>query len=100
MLFDSDSVLEVRRHFGLGMVTAFARVEGHPIGVVANNPGHLAGAIDRDAADKAARFLQLCDAFDIPIVTLVDTPGMMVGPTVEEAALVATVGVSSSPAPT
>jgi acetyl-CoA carboxylase carboxyltransferase component len=87
-LFDSGSVLELRRDFGLGMVTAFARVEGHPVGVVANNPGHLAGAIDSDGADKAARFLQLCDAFDIPVVTLVDTPGMMVGPEVEKTALV------------
>ena len=70
------------------MVTAFARVEGVPVGVVANNPGHLAGAIDSDGADKAARFLQLCDAFDIPVVTLVDTPGMMVGPAIEATALV------------
>ncbi len=87
-LFDTDSVLELRRDFGLGMVTAFARVEGRPVGVVANNPAHLAGAIDSDGADKAARFLQLCDAFDIPVVTLVDTPGMMVGPEVEKTALV------------
>lgn len=87
-LFDSGSVLELRRGFGLGMVTAFARIEGHPVGVVANNPAHLAGGIDSDAADKAARFLQLCDAFDIPIITLVDTPGMMVGPAAEETALV------------
>ena len=87
-LFDTDSVLELRSDFGLGMVTAFARVEGHPVGVVANNPGHLAGAIDSDGSDKAARFLQLCDAFDIPVVTLVDTPGMMVGPEIEKAALV------------
>jgi len=87
-LFDTDSVLELRRDFGLGMVTAFARVEGRPVGVLANNPGHLAGAIDSDGADKAARFLQLCDAFDIPVVTLVDTPGMMVGPDVEKTALV------------
>ncbi|MEO8264027.1 MAG: carboxyl transferase domain-containing protein [Ilumatobacteraceae bacterium] len=87
-LFDSGTVLELRRDFGLGMVTAFGRVEGRPVGVVANNPGHLAGAIDSDGADKAARFMQLCDAFDIPIVTLVDTPGMMVGPAVEGTALV------------
>ncbi|HEX3087327.1 MAG TPA: carboxyl transferase domain-containing protein, partial [Ilumatobacteraceae bacterium] len=87
-LFDTGSVLELRRDFALGMVTALARVEGHPVGVLANNPGHLAGAIDSDAADKAARFLQLCDAFDIPVVTLVDTPGMMVGPEVEKTALV------------
>jgi acetyl-CoA carboxylase carboxyltransferase component len=87
-LFDTGTVLELRRDFGLGMFTAFARVEGQPVGVVANNPSHLAGAIDSDGSDKAARFLQLCDAFDIPIVTLVDTPGMMVGPAVEETALV------------
>jgi len=87
-LFDTGTVLELRRDFGLGMFTALARVEGHPVGVVANNPSYLAGAIDSDGSDKAARFLQLCDAFDIPIVTLVDTPGMMVGPAVEETALV------------
>ena len=87
-LFDTGSVLELRRDFGPGMVTAFARIEGRPVGVVANNPSHLAGAIDSDGADKAARFLQLCDAFDIPVVTLVDTPGMMVGPEVEKTALV------------
>jgi acetyl-CoA carboxylase carboxyltransferase component len=87
-LFDTGSVLELRRDFGLGMVTALARVEGRPVGIVANNPGHLAGAIDSDGADKAARFLQLCDAFDIPVVTLVDTPGMMVGPEIEKTALV------------
>jgi acetyl-CoA carboxylase carboxyltransferase component len=87
-LFDSDSVLELRRDFGLGMITVLARIEGRAVGVVANNPNHLAGAIDSDGADKAARFMQLCDAFDLPIVTLVDTPGMMVGPEVEETALV------------
>jgi acetyl-CoA carboxylase carboxyltransferase component len=87
-LFDVDSVLELRSEFGIGMVTALARLEGRPVGVVANNPGHLAGAIDSDGADKAARFMQLCDAFGLPIVTLVDTPGMMVGPDVEATALV------------
>ena len=87
-LFDVGSVLELRRDFGLGMVTALARIEGRPMGVVANNPNHLAGAIDSDGADKVARFLQLCDAFDLPVVTLVDTPGMMVGPEVEQTALV------------
>jgi acetyl-CoA carboxylase carboxyltransferase component len=87
-LFDVDSVLELRRDFGLGMVTALARLEGRPVGVIANHPGHLAGAIDSDGADKAARFMQLCDGFGLPIVTLVDTPGMMVGPDVEATALV------------
>jgi acetyl-CoA carboxylase carboxyltransferase component len=88
LLFDTGSVLELRREFGLGMITALARIEGRPVGVIANNPSHLAGAIDTPGADKAARFMQLCDAFDIPIVTLCDTPGMMVGPDVEETALV------------
>ncbi|MAJ61066.1 MAG: carbamoyl-phosphate synthase large subunit [bacterium TMED88] len=87
-LADEDSVLELRRSFGLGMVTALIRIEGRPIGVVANNPAHLAGAIDRDGADKAARFMQLCDAFDLPICFLCDTPGIMVGPDSERTALV------------
>jgi acetyl/propionyl-CoA carboxylase alpha subunit/acetyl-CoA carboxylase beta subunit len=85
---DEGSVLELRRAFGLGMVTAFGRVEGKPFGIVANNPLHLAGAIDTDGSDKAARFLQLCDAFDLPVLFLCDTPGMMVGPEVEKTALV------------
>ena len=87
-LADTGSVLELRPKFGLGMVTAFIRIEGRPIGVVANNPEHLSGAIDSDGSDKAARFLQLCDAFDIPVLILCDTPGMMVGPEVEKTALV------------
>jgi acetyl-CoA carboxylase carboxyltransferase component len=87
-LFDTGSVLELRRDFGLGMITALARLEGMPVGVIGNNPAHLAGAIDSDGADKAARFLQLCDAFDIPVISLCDTPGMMVGPDVEQTALV------------
>jgi acetyl-CoA carboxylase carboxyltransferase component len=70
------------------MVTSLGRIEGKPLGIVANNPTHLAGAIDSDGSDKAARFLQLCDAFDIPILFLCDTPGMMVGPEVEKTALV------------
>jgi len=85
---DSGSVLELRRDFGLGMVTALARVEGRALGIVANDPRHLSGAIDAPAADKAARFLQLCDAFDLPIVFLCDTPGFMVGPEAERTALV------------
>jgi acetyl-CoA carboxylase carboxyltransferase component/biotin carboxyl carrier protein len=87
-LADEGSVLELRRAFAPGMITSLARVEGRPIGIVANNPVHLAGAIDSDGADKAARFLQLCDAFDIPVLYLCDTPGMMVGPAIEKTALV------------
>jgi acetyl/propionyl-CoA carboxylase alpha subunit/acetyl-CoA carboxylase carboxyltransferase component len=87
-LADDDSVTELRAEFGIGIITAFARIEGRPIGIFANNPIHLSGAIDRDGADKAARFIQLCDAFDIPIVSLVDCPGIMVGPEIEKTALV------------
>jgi acetyl/propionyl-CoA carboxylase alpha subunit/acetyl-CoA carboxylase carboxyltransferase component len=87
-LCDEDSVLELRRAFGPGMVTALVRIEGKPLGIVANNPTHLAGAIDSDGSDKAARFLQLCDAFDLPVLFLCDTPGMMVGPEIEKTALV------------
>ena len=88
LLSDEGSVLELRRGFGRGMVTALARVEGRPIGIVANDPSHLAGAIDSDNADKAARFLQLCDAHEIPVLFLCDTPGIMVGPEAEATALV------------
>jgi acetyl-CoA carboxylase carboxyltransferase component len=70
------------------MVTALARVEGRPIGIVANDPTHLAGAIDAPGADKATRFMQLCDAFDLPLLFLCDTPGIMVGPESEKTALV------------
>ncbi len=87
-MFDDDSVLELRREFGPGMITALARVEGRAVGVVANNPVHLAGAIDSDGADKSSRFMQLCDAFGIPLVFLCDTPGFMVGPEAERTALV------------
>jgi acetyl-CoA carboxylase carboxyltransferase component len=87
-LFDTGSVLELRRAFAPGMITALARVEGRPVGVVANNPLHLGGAIDTQGADKAARFLQLCDAFDVPVLFLCDTPGFMVGPESEATAAV------------
>ena len=87
-LADTGSVLELRPQFGVGMITALIRVEGRPLGVIANNPTHLAGAIDADGADKASRFMQLCDAYDLPILFLCDTPGIMVGPEVEKTALV------------
>ncbi|MGD0866730.1 MAG: carboxyl transferase domain-containing protein, partial [Rhizomicrobium sp.] len=87
-LADIGSVLEIRKQFGPGMITALARVEGRPIGIIANNPKHLGGAIDRDGSDKAARFMQLCDGYDIPILMLCDTPGNMVGPEAEKTGLV------------
>lgn len=85
---DAGSVLELRRDFGRSVVSALARIEGQPIGVLASDTFHLGGALDADASDKAARFLQLCDAFGLPVVSLVDTPGFMVGPKAETTALV------------
>jgi acetyl-CoA carboxylase carboxyltransferase component/biotin carboxyl carrier protein len=87
-LFDANSVLELRRGFGPGMLTALARVDGRPLGVLANDPTHLGGAIDADGADKAARFMQLCDAYELPLLFLCDTPGFMVGPAAEQTATV------------
>jgi acetyl-CoA carboxylase carboxyltransferase component len=87
-LVDDGSLLELRRDFAPGAVTALARVHGRVVGIIANVPAHLGGAIDTPAADKLARFIQLCDAFDIPIVSLCDTPGFMVGPDAETTAQV------------
>ena len=87
-LADADSVLELRRAFAPGLITALIRIEGRPFGLLANNPAHLGGAIDAQAGDKAARFMQLCDAFDIPLLSLCDTPGFMVGPEAEKQATV------------
>jgi len=87
-LFDGGSVLELRAGFGAGMVTALARVDGRALGVLANDPTHLGGAIDAEGADKAARFVKLCDAFELPLLFLCDTPGFMVGPQAEATATV------------
>jgi acetyl-CoA carboxylase carboxyltransferase component len=87
-LFDEGSVLELRRGFAAGMLTALAKLDGRPLGVVANDPTHLGGAIDADDADKAARFLGMCDAFGLPVLFLCDTPGFMVGPAAERTATV------------
>jgi acetyl-CoA carboxylase carboxyltransferase component len=87
-LVDEGSLLPLRTGFGVGIHTALARIEGRAVGLMANNPQHQGGAIDADAADKAARFMQLCDAHGLPIVSLVDTPGFMVGPSTEATAQV------------
>jgi acetyl-CoA carboxylase carboxyltransferase component len=87
-LCDEGSVLELRAGFGAGVVTALARIEGLVLGVIANDPAHLGGAIDAPAADKAARFMQLCDAFGVPLLFCADTPGFMVGPDAEQTATV------------
>ncbi len=88
LLADDDSVLELRPEFGIGVVTALARIEGRPVGLIANNNMHLGGAVDSPGSDKLARFAQICDCWNIPVITLVDTPGMMVGPEIEKTALV------------
>lgn len=80
MIADTGSFLELRRAYGKGMITGFMRIEGRPFGLIANNPAHLGGAIDAEAAEKAGRFVQLCDAFELPLVSFCDTPGFMVGP--------------------
>lgn len=87
-LVDSNSVIELRKYFAPGMVTALARIQGKAFGLIANNPMHLGGAIDAVAADKAARFMQLCDAHGLPLLSLCDTPGFMVGPEAEKQATV------------
>ena len=88
LIADTDTLLEIRSGYGAGMITAFIRVQGQPFGLIANNPAHLGGAIDAEAAEKAGRFLQLCDAFSVPVLSLCDTPGFMVGPEDEKNATV------------
>ena len=87
-LADGDSVTFLRERFAPEMVTALARIDGRPVGIIANNTMVMAGAITAAAADKAARFIALCDTFGLPIVSLVDCPGYMVGPDAEAQALV------------
>jgi acetyl-CoA carboxylase carboxyltransferase component len=84
-LIDEGSMLELGRGNAAGMVTALVRIEGRPMGLIANDPTHLGGAIDAPAARKAARMMKLCNAFGLPILTLCDTPGFMVEPEAEKA---------------
>jgi acetyl/propionyl-CoA carboxylase alpha subunit/acetyl-CoA carboxylase carboxyltransferase component len=86
LMVDDGSFLELRAAFGRGMITGLVRVEGRPMGLIANDPKLLGGAIDSDGATKAARFMQLCDAFELPVLSLCDTPGFMVGPESEKTA--------------
>lgn len=87
-LADTDSFLEIRPQFGPGMIAGFIRIEGRPFGMIANNTMHMAGAIEADGADKAARLMQICNAHGLPILSLCDTPGFMVGPDMEKRAQV------------
>ena len=88
LIADTDSVLELRGRFARNVVTALARIKGKPVGIMANSTRHLGGAIDGDAADKLSRFMQLCDAFGLPLLSLCDAPGFMVGPEAEKTGLV------------
>ncbi|MGB0505890.1 MAG: carboxyl transferase domain-containing protein [Pikeienuella sp.] len=88
-LVDDQAFLELRRGFGVGVITGFARFQGRAVGLIANNPLHLGGAIDAEAGDKGARFMRLCDVWGLPVVSLCDTPGFMVGPEVETTGQVA-----------
>jgi acetyl-CoA carboxylase carboxyltransferase component len=87
-LADEGSFLELRPAFAPGVITGLIRIEGRPMGLIANDPRRLGGAVDCDGADKGSRLFQLCDAFDLPVLSLVDTPGFMVGPESEAAAAV------------
>lgn len=87
-LADTDSFLELRPKFGPGMITGFIRIEGKPFGLIANNCMHMAGAIEAEGADKAARLMQICQAHGLPVLSLCDTPGFMVGPEIEKRAQV------------
>ncbi len=88
LIADRGSVVRLRPSFAPSMATSLIRMKGRSVGVIANNPLHMAGAITSDGADKAARFMQLCEGFGIPLLSLVDTPGMMVGPEAEQTGLV------------
>jgi acetyl-CoA carboxylase carboxyltransferase component len=87
-LADEGSTLELRPLYGSGLITALVRIEGHPFGLIANDSRHLGGAIDGDGGEKGGRFLQLCDAYGLPVISLCDTPGFMVGPDSEKTAAV------------
>ena len=87
-IFDSDDVLEIQPDYAPNIITAFSRIDGRPVGIVANQPLHLAGCIDADAADKAARFIRICDAYNVPIIFVVDTPGYLPGVQQEKVGLI------------
>jgi acetyl-CoA carboxylase carboxyltransferase component len=91
-VMDAGSVLELRREFGVGVITALARLNGRAVAVAASQPRHLGGALDAPGCDKLARFMQLADAFGLPLITFVDTPGFMVGPESEKTAMVRRAG--------
>ncbi len=88
VLVDDGELLDIKPRFARNMITCLARVGGQPVGIVANQPSYLGGILDNDSSDKAARFIQICDAFNVPLVFLVDVPGFMVGSKVEHAGII------------
>jgi acetyl-CoA carboxylase carboxyltransferase component len=87
-LVDAGSWLEIKALYAKELLTGLARIDGHPVGIVANQPKHLGGVLFAESANKAARFIQLCDAFDIPLVFLADVPGFMIGTKVERQGII------------
>ena len=87
-LVDEGSILEIKARFAKEVITAFARIDGRPVGIIANQPKHLGGVLFVDSADKAARFIWLCDAFNVPLVFLADVPGFMIGTKVERQGII------------
>ncbi len=79
MVFDSGSILQVAEHFAGNAITAFARLDGHAVGIVANQPSVMSGCLDIDSSDKISRFIRLCDAYNVPLLTFVDCPGYLPG---------------------
>ncbi len=84
IIADQGSFMELRRIYGRGIITGFIRLEGNPVALIANDCQQLGGAVDSEASEKAARFLRICNAFNLPVVSLTDTPGFMVGPDSEQ----------------
>jgi acetyl-CoA carboxylase carboxyltransferase component len=85
---DAGSLLELCPRWARNVVTTFARIEGRPVGIVANQPHHLAGVLDAEASEKAARFVTFCDSFGLPLIAVVDTPGFMPGSKQERAGVI------------
>jgi acetyl-CoA carboxylase carboxyltransferase component len=87
-LVDADSFFEVKPLWARELIVGFGRLEGHPVGILANNPVHLGGVLFVDSSDKAARFIWLCDAFNVPLLFLADVPGFMIGSQVERQGII------------
>jgi acetyl-CoA carboxylase carboxyltransferase component len=87
-IVDHGEYLDIKKKFGRSIITCLARIGGKSVGIVASQPKHLGGILENDSADKAARFIQICDAFEIPLVFLQDVPGFMVGSKVEHAGII------------